>query len=290
MGKIDTAGTYVGEILESSLGITKKGFPQWVARLRADQKWVDDAEGLKHFGLTEPGYVDWTEFGEDIVAFMVLFNHAEAFTADTKLKNYDQLQAATDWDGTEFDSLNDEAFVGKKILFRVEENTYEGKTRLQVNWIDAPDAPAERTLKKIDAGEVKSLNAKLGFAKKPKPAKAPATAAKAPTTPVANPASTTKPTATATAAPAKAPATPPKAPAKTPKAPEPETESLATIATKDQAWGYVIGHKGDLSEAEIADAWLSACQEVGNDTEESDFTPEMWAKVRDTVIKDADLK
>ena len=139
-GKIDSIGTFVGEIKESGLGLTKNGFPQWVARLKAMKKWIDSPEEMKHFQLEAPGYVDWSSFDEETVAYLVLFKSKDEFSDDTKLLNYEQLQLATGWDGTEFDSIG--GFVGKTILFRVEQNNYTNPTTgkvsndPRVNWVD----------------------------------------------------------------------------------------------------------------------------------------------------------
>jgi len=175
MNKLDTAGTYRGEILESASDETKKGFPQVILRLKAIEKWVEDKAGMEHFKLTEPGWVDWSSFGEDILAYLVLFNSAEVFEpGQTDLKNYGQLKLATGWDGEEFDSLGNGALVGKKLLFRVENNEYQGKVSLQVNWIDAWDSSPGRELKSLDAAAVKALNSKLKVTRTVRPASAPA--------------------------------------------------------------------------------------------------------------------
>jgi len=175
VNQLDTAGTYRGEILESALGETKKGFPQAVLRLKALEKWVEDPAGMKHFDLTEPGWVDWSSFDENIVAYLVLFNSTEVFEpGQTDLKNYGQLKTATGWNGEEFDSLGDGALIGKKLLFRLEDHEYQGKSGLQVNWIDAWGAPPTRELKSLDAAAIKNFNSKLKITRSVRPASAPA--------------------------------------------------------------------------------------------------------------------
>jgi len=175
VNQLDMAGVYRGEILESALGETKKGFPQAVLRLKALEKWVEDLAGMKHFDLTEPGWVDWSSFDENIVAYLVLFNSTEVFEpGQTDLKNYGQLKTATGWNGEEFDSLGDGALIGKKLLFRLEDHEYQGKLGLQVNWIDAWDAPPTRELKSLDAAAIKNFNSKLKITRSVRPASAPA--------------------------------------------------------------------------------------------------------------------
>ena len=175
MNQLDTAGVYRGEILESALGESSGGFPQAVLRLKALEKWVDDKAGMEHFKFTEPGWVDWSSFDEDIVAYLVLFNSTEVFEpGQTDLKNYGQLKLATGWDGEEFDSLGNGALVGKKLLFRLENHEYQGKVKPQINWIDAWESSPTRELKSLDAAAVKTLNAKLKVTRSVRPASAPA--------------------------------------------------------------------------------------------------------------------
>jgi hypothetical protein len=304
--KVDSIGTYIFEVKESGLTTTKNGFPQWVARLKATKKYVETPEDMKHFSLDTPGYVDWSSFDEETVAFLVLFKSKDEFSKDTALLNYEQLQLATGWDGTEFDSLINGTMIGKSLLGRIEHNSYTnpetGKVSegLRVSWIDAETASPERQLKTLDAAEVKGLAAKLKITKTVKPAAAPAKPA------TAKPAAT-KPTPAATPAPAPAPAAP-AAPA-TPAAPKPpsskkkavaptpppaeeqpeDTTTLPGEVSQSEAWEYVNAHKGGNSDTVIEEAWIAACSEVLLDRDEDSATRQDWAKVRDTIIKDCVL-
>ncbi len=308
MGKIDSAGTFIGEVLEMGVNLTSKSkYPQAVVRLKAAQKYIADAENMAHFGLTEPGYVPWIFEGqeaEEIIGYLVLFNSASEFNDDTKMLNYEQLQLALGWDGAGFDALADGTYVGKSVMFRVDNDTYDGKTQLKVNWIDNTNASPERALKTLDSSALKGLNALIKVSKTKtvaapaKPAKpgkpaaaapaasapsAPAATASAVTAPAAAPAKTKAPKGKA---PAAAPSTPPPAPVTAPVA---ETPALPTTITKDEAWAYVSNNKGTNDDTAVEDAWISATQEVGPDRNEDDFTGGDWAKVRDIVIKDLAL-
>lgn len=312
--KLDRAGTYLGIIAESTLGQSSGGFPQFVGRLVADRKYVNDPAEMAHFGIKEPGYVDWL-FGEaegpSIIVFMVLF-------ADKgPLKNYEQLMSATGWTGEDFQDLTN--LVGKRVLFRVEAETYKEVESLKVNWIDAEDAPPERTLKSVAPDKVSELNAKFlaGMKKPAAPPKPVAAAAKAaPPKPVAAPAAPATVTAPKVDAPIAAPA--PAAPAaatespvtpaasvatakaprktKTPPPPAAVTENpapgLPTETTKDAAWEFLNEPAviGSNDPGVVADAWIAACSEVGENVDESAFTGAMWGKVRDIVLKDLGVK
>jgi hypothetical protein len=313
--KIDSVGVFIGEIVESGVSTTQKsGYPQWVARLKAVKKYIDIAEEITHFGLEGPGYVDWSSFNEDIVCYLVLFNNEKA------LLNYEQVQLATGWDGAEFEGLSDPKLIGKQILFRTGENTYNDKTDIQVDWVDAADAPPQRQLKTLAPDDLKALSNKfLGAIKK---VAAPAKPA-APTKPgkqivalqkaglIASPTSaagvakvttpaavTTAPVAAApvtTPAPvAAAPASPPKAPkAKAAKTSPPVAEkapaavvSAPAETNQMDAWAYVIANKGENDDGVVEEAWIDACKEVGGEREEETFTGNEWAKIRDIVLKD----
>lgn len=322
MKQIDGVGTFIATIIESAVSLTKNGYPQSVLRLVAAKKFISDKPNMEHFGLTEPAWVDWdAEWGAEIVGYFVLFKSADTFTTEgpekTALLNYEQLILATGWDGTSFEALGDGTLNGKEVLIRVEENTYQDKTSLQVSWIDTKDASPERSLKSLDSDALKTLSSKLKISRPavkpvaatPKPAavpaapKSPATSpapaggAKTPaTTPTAAPTSPSKTAATPAAK--TAPAAPKPAakatPAPTPPPPVVEETVIPGLPTEtDQggAWEFVNSVKGGTTDQDMTDTWIAACQEVSGGTRpDSTFTPEEWAKVRDIVIRDLDLK
>lgn len=297
--KIDSVGVYRGNITEEAVSTTQKSnFPQAILRLLATEKFVDDAQGMEHFGLKEPAWVDWASYNEEIVAYLVLFKSAEDFNDSTKLLNYDQLQLATGWDGSEFDTLANGQHVGTNILFRVENNEYEGKTSLQVNWVDNREAPPQRQLKTLDGDKLKVLSGKLAAMKKPvapaKPGKPGATpsnptaaAATKPATPVASP------TAPSAKKPATTPATAPKSPSKTAATTPPPAAEDPTgwpdALEQGAAWELVLANKGANSDKEIEEAWLAACAEVGENKDQDAFKPTDWAKIAKIVKRDMAL-
>jgi hypothetical protein len=183
---IDSPGTYRGTVLESKFDYSTNGCPQAILKLSAAHRYTDEPEWMAKFQITEPDYVDWSSYEETIVGFFVMFKAGvEIYNDETKLKNYDQLKLALGWDGLSFEPLNEGVFVGKEVMYRVESKEYNGKQRIQVSWIDAPDAPPTRNLAPSDPATVKAATAKLQFAKpavKPAAAK-PVTAAKKPANP-----------------------------------------------------------------------------------------------------------
>lgn len=301
MGQIDTIGAYKLEVLESGVTVTKENkYPQLVLRVRATAKYVDDAAGIKHFELAEAGWVDWTSYNEDSLAYLVLFKSADTFNSDTALMNYEQAQKAFGWAGDDFDTI---AKKGDLFLGRFEENTWNNKTSIQLSWIDNIDSDPVRGLKTLDTDSVSALSKllKAGIGKKAvAPAKPVTTAAKVVTKPVTSKspateavppvtAAVTPPTAT-TVTPASPSKGPPKAAAKTPPViTEPVTDGLPEEITQNDAWEYVIGRKGANTDAIIEETWLSACGEVGAGRQEAQFTTKDWAKIRNIVVKDLAL-
>lgn len=285
MGQIDSEGSFRGKLLEGSLAFTKNGYPQFIGKFSALEKFIDVPSDMQHFGLSEPVWVDWSAYNEQITGYFVLFNSTEAFTEKTALLNYGQVQAALGWDGLSFDALNDGSFIDKPVLFRIESRTYNDKTSLQITWLDAVDAPPTRSLKPLDANDVKAANSKLQIKKKAAPAKAPsaalparaATIQKAP--PGRPPTEFDLPDATPVAK---------KAPPTTKKAAKADGPPLET--TRDDAWEYIQSVKGTTSDDDLADAWSAAVNEVVPDSDDDDkITGLQWAKIRDIVVRDNSL-
>lgn len=321
MSQIDTAGRYRGPITEHSIGVTKNGYPQFIARLFAAEKWVDELKELKHFheqgvieqnedGSFTPQWVDWSSFDEYITAYMVLFNNADEFSEDTKLYNYDQLVDSIGWDGTEFDSLNNDSFLQTVVQFRVEEDEYNGQTRLRVNWMDPEDANPQQALGKLDDDKLKALAGKLkiGGKKAAKPAKAskPGKSGEGSTKPKSKDSTPANSSETSDEQSDKPDSNPPAKKSGPPKKGKPAEEpaeeptedeqpeeagdtSLPKETKRDTAWELICENKGDTTDSDIEDAWIAACTEVGEDKDEDDFTEAEWAKVRDIVIRDLAL-
>jgi hypothetical protein len=172
MAVIDLEGTYRGTILESAVALTKKGFPQTVLRLRAEEKWVSSPVDMAANGIEEPAWLDWSKFDESIVAYLVLFNNTEEFSADTELLNYTQLKLATGIKDGDFRQIANNGLAGKKILFRVSTNEYNGKVSLQVSWIDLFNANPTQQIRQLSDEDVAKLNAKFAFQAPAAPVKA----------------------------------------------------------------------------------------------------------------------
>jgi hypothetical protein len=303
--KIETAGTYIGTIEQSTLEVTKNNFPQWVAFVKATKKYIETAEEMKHFQLTEPGYVDASTWDQQAAIYMVLFNNRDGTglcTKENMLLNAEWLQAATGWTGESFDSLCNDDFIGKSILFRVEETKKQVKnaegvyvdtdeTVFKTVYIGAETENPTRTLKPLATDALKALNAKLKIGKPAASAK-PASPAKpgAAPSPKVTPASgadspASNPTVTAPPA-ASNPPTP-----KSTRKPAPEKSGLPEECTQSEAWKEVCDRKGPTENDALETAWIKACAEmkIGDAEAEKTATPRDWAKVRDLVLAKLNL-
>lgn len=291
--QIDREGAFRGKVLEKAVGQSKGGFPQLMLRLSALEMWEENAE-------VEGGgqWVDWSEYGQSMLGYFVLYNDSGP------LLNAEQVQKALGWAGDSFAALDSLDVSEKTVMFRVADHEYNGKNKLQIEWIDAEDAPVTRTLTSLDAAKLTDLDKKFGLTgKKPTPVKSapkPTVAGKAPAAP-AKPAaaagSTPAPSAPATTKPAVAskpaltkPPTTSKPPAKPAKATtvteetsseSSESSALPAECTKDAAWEYIFKKKNEgTPDDDVANAFMAACDTVGKD-DEADFTTTDWAAVRD---------
>jgi hypothetical protein len=289
MGDLDRTGVFRGTVTEMAIGATSKAcLPQAIIRLKATERYVEDSAEMKHFELTEPGWVDWSEYDQETLGYFVLIN-----SDGKKNFNFPALERAFGWDGASFAGLGAMNVVGKTVLFRMEENTYEGTTTVRPNSIDAADANIHQGLRKLDADGLRDLDSKFGgtlmAGKKtvaPAAAKAPSKAgtAKPPFAPTARPTGTSssaKPAATTPAASSAAKSATPKGP------PKATAKPAATAPEMDQAAAWDAVEKGTPGSTDDAraEAWLEAAGEICPMREEATFINAEWAAISANAIK-----
>ena len=166
MGLIEQEGTYRGNVLDHSVCLSTNSFPQLVLSL----------QGVEIYDTETESWHDWSDVPEnELIAYLILVD-----SKNQRTLNYEQIQLALGWDGNSFSGLEELDLSEVKIQFRVEPNTYDGKTTLQVSWIDGYDAIPGRTLRKLDAQGLKSLDAQFKniLKSKTKPATAASTKGK----------------------------------------------------------------------------------------------------------------
>jgi hypothetical protein len=283
MADLDRVGVFRGDVVELAVGVTSKaGLPQAIVRLKATERYVEDPTEMAHFKLTEPSWVDWSGYGQETVGYFVLIN-----TDGRENFNFAALQRAVGWDGASFAGLA-AIPAGKNVLFRMEENTYEGNTTIRPNSIDSADADIHVGLRKMDADGLRNLDAKFASTLAAGKKTAPVAAAKPPakgSAPAGKP--------TAAAANGKPPAKPAspvssKGPVSSPSKGPPKAAPKATPAAEmDQAAAWDAVEKGSpgATDDARAEAWLEAAGEVCPMREEATFTGAEWAAISANALK-----
>ena len=145
MGLINQTGYFKGHILDGALGQSTGGFPQEVLALKATE--VYDNENQEYLPVDDEH--------DEITAYLILIS-----SKDKETKSAQQLKKIIDWDGASFVDLHGMDLADIPLSFRVEENTYEGNTTLQVQWVAEPDATPGRTVSKITKEDAQALQAR----------------------------------------------------------------------------------------------------------------------------------
>ena len=270
MGLINREATFKCKIVDHGLSRSSNSWPQWVAQLQAFEIYDED----------EKVWVDWTDQEENqISTYMVLVG------GKGETLGVSQLVAATGWDGSSFIELGGLDLSEVTVQARVELHSYNGKESYQVSWLDAGDATPGRSVKKLDAGGMKALEAEFkqfltaskAPAKVTKPTKAPARPRKrkAPVTTVEESVLDLDVTLMA----------PPDGPVEPPLLATPPDPSLPTgKSTKQEAWDTVVSLKrADISDSEFSTIWVAAVEAIGKKNQKL-LTEEDWFTVREDVL------
>ena len=281
MGQIDRTGTFLGYPIDSGMGETKNGYPQWMAQLRGVELYDEDTEQ----------WIDWSEYDvNEITGYFVLFGKDDKPTLTAK-----QIQKALGWSGESFQDLNAD-FSEVPVQFRVEESTYQGETRLKVTWIDNANAEPGRTIQKLDNAAVKSLDAKYAAALRnlsggPKPKSVPAKPPiqkpdlPAPAVDKESAKATIKQEMEEKAARGKAAETKAKkkpGPKPKTKPQPPKTTTAKETCTLEQAWEAVYAAKPEnMSDDDLGTRWLETIDKYGD---QDTLSPAEWVVVRDEMI------
>jgi hypothetical protein len=290
---VDRTGTFRCKLLEKGITKTKeKGYPQLVARVALTQ----------FYDAKEEDWFDITDWDMETNAYACLYGVSKKSQQVEPTLSYDQVMKVFDWDGGSLAELDQADHEGLEFQIRVTENTYEGaKFPFQVSWLDVYGADPVYTLRKLDAKEVKDLDAqfsnitasakKAASAKpktvKPHPARVPADD---------KPLSKTEKQAIAkkksdrikqeSAKKKKAKAAAPPLPADEGELSLPEAKESIT---KKQAWDGIHEMKDPtIRDGTIEELWNIAIQEVTGQevVKHKDVTGEQWYQVKEIVLKD----
>ena len=147
MQLIKKTGTYRGYAMDSGVSKTKNGFPQYILACQAVEVWDED----------EQAWVDITATEDvEITAYQCLFGGNGEPT-----RSCQQVMQIFGWSGKSFSELADLDVSQIAFQFRIEEHEYDGKTSLQVSWIDVSEAIPGRQVRKLDVKEIKDLDAEF---------------------------------------------------------------------------------------------------------------------------------
>ena len=280
--KIEVPNSYRGTIVDATVGKSKNGFPQAVIRFRAEE------------AANEKGEFETLAAQAQITSYFTLFNNVEIFNEQTANLNYTQLQKVGGWEDGKFTFREIPKLNGKKAFFRTDLNEYNGKTSMQVVWVDDYESDGTTTLKPASDAEIDALDSLLKFtnapaatkpvAKRGRPAKPPEVAVSENPTQSGGSQVTSSVSNTGAAPSVVPPATPVAGSGvKAPPAPpaelveNPITQAPATC-TKNEAWEYVYQNANGYDDDAITQAWLGAVKKVGGD--QKTYTPTEWARVR----------
>ena len=272
MALIDRPGTFRGNIVESSFGTTKNGYPQFVAKFQATQMYDQETKQ----------WLDWSQYEEtEITGYLVLAGKDGNFG-----KNAEQLMKALGWSGTSFSELDEADYSKTLVQFRVAMDNYNGKPTLKVVWVDNANAEPGSSLKKMDKSEVKALDAKFA-----KAFKALTGGAKPKSVPVGKPADPTPSVGSGTTSPATTPTTKTLKPPATKKAESKVKKSSGTTVaamlnlpatcTEQEAWDQITANVSkEFPEAQVEEAWLRTVEDLGGPEAITD-----WTMVRDAILE-----
>ena len=253
---VDRQATFKATILDHGVTLTTNKFPQFTAKFLATEIWDPD----------ENIWAEWSEYAQEITGYFVLFgSKGETLTCQ-------QLKKTLGWDGLSFSTLANGDYSSAVVQIRVENHTYDGKTTLQVAWIDEESAIPGTTVQKLDKAGLDALDsqyAKLLKAggKKAAPATAPQ---KTPKPTIPGTGKTVKPATKKS----NVPDTPVEDDDKGVTSGPPEDEAETTESgevkpmTKDEAWDGILAIVPGANDDEkvvvsISTEWTRAVKEIG---------------------------
>lgn len=313
---LDRTGTFRIKLLEKVVGKTKNGFPQLVAKVVCTQLYDPNAEGEG-----KPGWFDVTEWDMQAVAYLCLYGKNRKTELMEPTFNKDHVMDVFEWDGASLAVLDQQDSTDLGFQIRVTENNYEGaRAPFQIDSIAKYDADPVDSLRKLDAKQIKDLDAQFSTLTAASASKA-ASAPKSASHPARVPAGD-KPTPKVPVAP-KAPKAPAeekpltkaeqkklraersqrikdeaekKAAPETPAVPEttastptcPEDVDAVESCTKKEAWARIFEMRDPtIDDGTVKELWDAAIEETaGPGVAHADIIGEQWWKVKDIVLAD----
>lgn len=314
---VDRTGTFRCRLLEKVVNKTKNGFPQLVAKVALTQLHDKDAG--------EDGKGQWfpiEDWDMETTAYVCLYGRNKKSEQIEPTFNKENTMAVFNWDGNSLAELDQADHTDLKFQVRITENNYEGaRFPFQVDRIAEYDADPVDTLRKLDAKEIKDLDAQFSnltaSAKTAASAKSPKKPRSATTHPARVPADDGDKTATAPKSPkdmtpaekkaamkaksdrikaqakAEKGTKKPEAPKKPTTPPPPDDEALPLpeaegSLTKADAWGKIFEMRDEtIDDKTVKELWDAAIEEVGGEgAKHADLDGGQWYQVKEIVLKD----
>lgn len=285
MSLIDQVATFRGRVVDLGVNLSSGGFEQCECKVVAEEIYDDE----------EKVWVDYSQVEEnEITAYLILFGKKGATLNVEQLKKVFNLGSPFS-----FQELGSVDYSETKIQFRTKISNYEGKDRIQVDWIDEYDAEPGRSVRKLDASELKQLDAKYasllkqsGKAKIPVKAPVSAPATSVSDTPIGAAAAVPRQAGIVKKAKSKKPASPPKKNTTTmPDESGPDTlvpgpfQDAVQECTMEEAFGACAeGRDESVDDAALAKAWLASVKEVGGGKPRETLTPSQWYQIKEKVL------
>lgn len=280
---IGDVGHFRGEVLAGAIATTTNGFPQLVLEVHATDVYDEDNG-------------EWFEDAIDgvLTGYFCLFGGNGKATLAVR-----QVIEVTGWDGASFKGLNDlvQKLVeeGLPIGFTTKENTYEGNTSIQVDWIRPFDAVPTRgvqacspeELKALDQQYAKSLQVTKGKAKIAAPK--PTTKPKPPTRPalqkgeVTGAQTATEAEVTEATPPPEQMVKPKPKPVVTGKSSKGKAWIKITKANKAEATDKGGGGVG-FDDTQLAELWQNTCESVAGNVSPNEITTQQWYQIQEECV------
>ena len=254
MPVLESTGLFRGEIKDYGVTLTsKKKLPQFIATFQVTEQYNETTEA----------WDDWTQYEPQTITGYFVLVTTDQHGHIIKCFPYDDIILAVGWDGETYSGLASMDLKGKRVQFRVAEDTYDGTTRMKVMQIAAEDA--DIGLRKLSGRDLTDLDAKFGIASaKPKTAATPKK---------------------------KAAASKPAAAPKPPKVTPPKVEKSVESCTELEAYEACVAANNALAkpvpENVLRDYWVDNVLKIAVDSD--NVTGEEWTKVRNATLKNVDI-
>lgn len=291
MPNVTQEATYRGQLIDWGVSKSSGGYPQFVAECFANEMWDEK----------EQEWVDVSECQSSIVAYLVLVDGKRQPTFHHK-----NLMEALGWDGKSYAQLSEGSWEDVILQFRVEENTFDNKTTMQVRAVDVKDAVPGVKIRRLEKKELGTLDSEFADLLKAASGSKPTVASAGKKAPAKSTfdkpngntmveeaeieAAASKPKGRGRPKTKKGAATPKPTP---PARPAPPVEEAPPTGPgpcdMGTAWDKYCVAATKLNESRMNEIWLEVVEEVAQGIEETDITDEQWGSILAKLLAHKDV-